>query len=384
MKNKTKFLLVIAIASLIFSARLLSLVAEEGEGIIVELKLFSKALGAVLEGYVQPREPRKLLYSAINGMLGTLDPYSFLIDEEHYKLLKIDMKGEYSGIGAALEIVDKIPVISKIRPGSAAEEFGLKIQDKIMKVDGKSTQGKDVPEVASWLRGEENTTTLLLILRPPEKKPFEVKIQRKKVQIDAVNDVRIVGKAVGYFRIDNWQDHTAEQFDTAYKKLQKGGIKVLIIDLRGNGGGVMTSAIALAERFLAKGEKIIAVDSRIDVQKKDHFSSGDKLLVTIPTIILVNEKSASASEIFSAALQDHKKAMIVGMKTYGKASVQSVLPLDDVSAMKFTTARYMTPNGRFIDGVGIIPDYVVPYGPEGVPNADQQIRKALELFKEYM
>ena len=365
------------------SIRFVSAIAEEGEDLIAELKLFSKAMGAVMEGYVTPQKSRNLLFNAINGMLSALDPYSIFIDEEHYKLLKIDMKGEYSGIGAALEIVDRFPIITKIKPKSSAEEVGLQIHDRIVKVDGKSTEGKDVPEVADWLRGEENTDILLLILRAPAKEPFEVKITRKKIQIEAVNDVRVVGKAIGYFRIDNWQDHTPEQFDTAYKNLKKDGMKALIIDLRNNGGGVMTSALALAERFLPKGKKIISVDSRIDVQKKEYFSSGDKVIVDIPVIIMVNEKSASASEIFSAAMQDHKKATILGVKSYGKASVQSVIPLDDKAAMKLTTARYMSPNGRFIDGIGITPDVVVENKPAGSPEADQQIRKAIELFKKY-
>lgn len=352
--------------------------------IIEELKLFSKALGAIMEGYVKDVNAREMLYEAVKGMLASLDPYCQFIGKENYSLLKIDMSGEYSGIGAALELVDEVISIKEIQVGSPAEKAGLQIHDKIFKIDGDPTKGKTIADVASLLRGDVATPVTLTVWREVMKKMFDITVIREKVEIKAVNDIRTVGKAAGYFRIDNFQENTPDQLDKAIKSLTEKGAKAFIIDLRNNEGGLMSVAIQVAERFLSKDTPIVSVDSKIDVQKQKHVSSGEKKLGDFPLILLVNERSASASEIFSAAIQDNRKGTIVGKKTFGKASVQSVIPLDEQTAMKLTTARYLSPSGRVIDGVGIEPDVVVEYQTAGSKSSDEQIEKALELFKEYL
>ncbi len=387
MKNKKIIWIVLLLGFLWFPLGRFMLAApgdEPDTGIVPELKLFSKALGVILEGYVSDLKPRELLYQAVRGMLSTLDPYSQFINQEQYPLLKIDMNGEYSGIGAILEIVEEFVAIKEIQHGTAAEVAGLLIHDKILKVDGVSVKKKTIPEVASLLRGEENTKVVLTVQREPGKKILDFTVIRKKIEISAVNDVRIVGKAIGYMRIDNWQEHTVGQADIAIAKLTKNGMKALVIDLRNNEGGLMASAIALAERFLPKDKKLISVDSKIDVQKKQFYSPGEKTIPDCRLVVLVNERSASASEIFSASIQDNGRGTILGVKTFGKASVQSVIPFDEHTAIKLTTARYVSPNGRVIDGIGIQPDVVVEYGKSGDSSEDQQIRKALDLLKEYM
>lgn len=381
-RKKTISLFFVLILTLTFSLIFRSLQADEPEGgIIPELKLFSKAVSVIMEGYVKDMVPRQLLYSAVKGMMTGLDPYSEFIDEEKYGLLKIDMSGEYSGLGAVLEMVGEQIAIKGIQPESAADIAGLKIHDQIVKVDETFTKGKAIAEIAGLLRGDENTKVILSILRPPATKPFDVTVIRKKIEIPAVKDVRMIGKSLGYLRIDNWQDHTPEQTTKAVEGLLASGMKALIIDLRDNGGGLMSSAIDLANSFLPKDTRLISVDSKIDVQKKQFTSPGDKTLPDFKMIVMVNERSASASEIFSASMQDNGRATILGVKTFGKASVQSVVPLDEKTAMKLTTARYLSPKGTVIDGVGIEPDVVIEYGK---PGEDLQIRKALDLFKEYM
>ncbi|PIQ86864.1 MAG: peptidase S41 [Candidatus Omnitrophica bacterium CG11_big_fil_rev_8_21_14_0_20_45_26] len=387
MKKKVGFFLIGSLILLMsaINSRHSSAAAVQSESydVLEELKLFSRAIGAVLEGYVEKKDARQLLYHAVKGMLEGMDPYTVFIDEEHYKLLQIDMKGEYSGLGAVLEMVDNQIFIKEIKPASAAQKAGLEVKDMILKVDSKDVIGLGMAEVAELLRGEAGTEVMVRVQRPTVPEPIDIKVIRELVEISAINDVRMAGRHLGYLRIDNFQEHTADQIDKAIKKLTKEGMKALIIDLRNNQGGLMTAAIDLASRFLPGDKKIVSVESRIDVQKKEHFSDGSKHLTDCDLIVLVNEHSASASEIFSAAIQDHKRGIVVGMKTYGKASVQSVVPLDDKTAMKLTTARYISPNGRVIDKVGIVPDEEVPYLVEGVEGEDQQTRKALEIFKKY-
>jgi len=345
-----------------------------------ELQLFSRTLGAILEGYVDDVSPRKMFYEAVRGMMQSLDPYSEFIDPEKYELMRISIKGEYAGIGTWIQERQGEIFIERINEGSAADKAGLLAGDKILKIDGDPVVGKDVAAIGRLLRGEEGVAVRLTVFRA--KKTFDVKVVRETIQIDAVKDIRIVGRAVGYFSISDFQEHTAQQVDKAIETLAKQKMEALIIDLRGNQGGLMTQAVALAGRFLPKGSVVLRVKSKIGVQQGDHRIEEDYNIYKKPVVILVNQLSASASEIFSAAMQDYGRARLVGMKTYGKASVQSVVPLDEKSAMKLTTARYLSPKGRKIDGIGIEPDLVVEDGTPENPNAQNQIRAALQLLKQ--
>lgn len=382
-KRISFFLILVLSVSLLFPA--LKGWTQTEMDFIGELKLYSKALGVILQAYVGNVNPRQLLYEAVRGMLVSLDRFSEFIDPEKYKLLKMSMKGEYVGIGVKLEMIEEFPFVKEMQPGSPAEKSGVLIDDKILEVDDRSVKGLPMQEIASMLRGEEDVPLSLLIFRAATQETLEFEVVREKIMIEAIKDVRLVGKAIGYMRVDEFSEHTAGQFDEAYAKLKAQGGKALIMDFRNNQGGLMTAAVDLAERFLPEGKRIVSVDSKIPEQKKEYVSSGKKLIKDgFPLVILVNQLSASSSEIFSSAMQEHGRGVIVGMKTFGKASAQSVVPLDDVSAMKFTTARYLTSQGKVIDGIGIEPDHVVENGPPGTPGSDKQTVKALELLRKYM
>jgi carboxyl-terminal processing protease len=368
----------------LFVLPLSALLAQDEGGLIGELKLFSKAIGAIYEAYPGDVTPRNLLYQAVKGMLSSLDKFSEFIDPERYKLLQIHMKGEYAGIGAILQMIDQQVMIRALEPGKPAEKAGLLPGDIIQKIDGVSLEKKSVGDVSALLRGGENTPVVLTILREAPRKVFDVKIQREKIEIQAIQDARMIGKSLAYFRLAAWQEHTTAQVDATLEELAGSGMKALVIDLRNNDGGLLTQAVALSERFLAKGKKIVSVQSKIKEQRKEYFAPEKGKYSKIELVILVNEKSASASEVFSGAMQDHRRATVVGVKTFGKGSVQSVIPLDEVSAMKLTTARYATPSGRIIDMIGLMPDRVVANGPEGMPGADRQIMEAIAVLKQYM
>ncbi len=363
----------------------LTAVFAEGEGwIIEELKLFSKGVGVISEAYVGDVTPRDLLYKAMKGMLGSLDRFSEFIEPGRFNLLQIQIKGEYAGIGALLEMINGQVVIKAVEPGKPAQKAGLLQGDILLKVDGVSLEKKVVGDVSALLRGDVDTPVVVSLLRPPSMQTLDIKILRQKIEIQSVQDVRMIGKAAAYFRLSGWQDNTSSQADKALKDLKKQGMKALVIDLRNNDGGLLTQAVALAERFLPKGKKIVSVQSKIAEQRKEYFVSENGNYVNIELVILVNGYSASASEVFSGAMQDHKRATLIGVKTFGKGSVQSVVPFDDKSAMKLTTARYATPSGRVIDMVGLTPDRDVANSPDGTPGVDRQILEAITVLKQYM
>ncbi len=354
--------------------------AQEDEGLIAELKLFSKAIGAIYEAYPGQVTPRGLLYQAVKGMLSSLDPYSEFIDPERYPLLQISMKGEYAGIGIILKMVGPQIAISAVEPGKPGEKAGLLAEDIILKIDGVPVGQKTIPDVSALLRGDADTPVVVTVQRGPSKETLDIKIIRQRIEVKAIQDARMAGRSLGYMKIAAWQENTTEQADKALKDLKKKGMKALMIDLRNNDGGLMTQAVSLAERFLPKGKKILSVHSKIEEQRKDYYASYGKADTKLPLVILVNEKSASASEVFSGALQAHRRATLVGVKTFGKGSVQSIIPLDDVSGMKLTTAKYVTPADQAIDGVGLTPDRVVENSPEG---EDLQLAEASSILKKY-
>lgn len=358
--------------------------AQEAGTLIEELKLFSKAIGVICEAYPEDVKPRNLLYEAAKGMLSSLDKYSQFVDPELYKLVQIHMKGEYAGIGAILQMVDGKIGIRGLEPGKPAEMAGLHVGDIILKIDGVSIEKKQVADVSALLRGEADTPVVVTILRGPPAQVLDITIQRKIIEIKAVQDSRMVGKSLAYFRLSAWQEHTTTQTEKTLDDLTKQGMKALIVDLRNNDGGLLTQAVSLAEKFLEKDKKIVSVLSKIAEQRKEYFNSQKGKYLKLPMVILVNDKSASASEVFTGALQDHKRATIVGVQTFGKGSVQSMIPFDDVSALKLTTAKYVTPSGKVIDKVGLTPDKVVPNDPEGTPGNDRQILEAIAIFKEFM
>ena len=377
-----RFTLILLLTLVVLSFPLLH--AQEDEGLIAELKLFSKAIGAICEAYPGYTSPRELLYQAVKGMLSSLDKYSEFIDPQRYQLLQISMRGEYAGIGVILKKVGLRVTIAAVEPGKAGEKAGLLANDIILKVDGISMENKTIPDVASLLRGDANTPVVVTVLREPLQKILDIKIQRQKISIQAIQDAQRIGRSLAYMRIVAWQENTTDQADKTLKDLKKKGMKALIIDLRNNDGGLMTQAVSLAERFLPKGKKIVSVQSKLEEQRKDYYSSYKKGFTQLPLVILVNQKTASASEVFSGALQDHRRAMIVGVKTFGKGSVQSIIPLDEVSGMKLTTARYVTPLEKVIDGTGLTPDRIVKSGPAGPLGEDPQFLEATAILKKYM
>lgn len=336
--------------------------AREENGTYEQLKIFGSVLDLVQRNYVEEIPPKKLIYGAVQGMLKSLDPHSSFMKPEDYKELQIETKGSFTGIGIEISLKDGILTVVSPIEGTPAYKAGLKANDKILKIEGKTTKNMTLIESVKLLRGTKGTDVTISIYREGWRRLKDVTLTRDVIPIKSVRS-RMLEEGYGYIRISNFQNKTTFELEKALKELEKGkGLKGLVLDMRNNPGGLLDQAVKVADVFLKKG-LIVYTDGRIEEQKMRFEAHPDKHSHNYPIAVLVNEGSASASEIVAGALQDHKRAIILGVQTFGKGSVQTIIPLEDGSAVRLTTARYYTPNGRSIQAKGIEPDIEVPYTP---------------------
>ena len=326
------------------------------------LEIFKTALREVQENYVEPQEPRKLIYGAIKGMLNSLDPHSSFMAKDEYQELMLETKGSFTGIGIEITIKDDVLTVVSPIEGTPAYKVGLKAADKIIKIDGKSTKNMTLMDAVKRIRGPKGTKVKLTIFRKGEKEPLEFTITRDVIPLKSVKAFFITPE-IAYVRISTFQSKTTKDLAEALKKLEdKKMPKGLIIDLRNNPGGLLSQAIEVADLFLDSGIIVTTKGRRQsqDIVAKAHKNDRSR---TYPIIVLVNGGTASAAEIVAGALQDNKRAVILGTRTFGKGSVQTILPLSDGSALRLTTARYYTPSGRSIQLSGIKPDIELAFMP---------------------
>lgn len=333
-----------------------------------DLKLFSEVLSTLQKNYVEPVKSKELIYGAVKGMLNTLDAHSAFMPPEVYREMQVDTKGEFGGLGLQIGTKEnKLVVIAPIE-GTPAELAGIKAGDIILKVDDQVlTKDTSLMDAVNKMRGEKGSKVLLTIRRDQVPNPLVFELVRDIIRIQSVKS-KVLEPGIGYIRLTQFQEQTARDLAKAVSKLRESNIHSLILDLRNNPGGLLTSAVEVTEQFLESGKLIVFIKGR-DGQRDEYLASNSAALKEIPIIVLVNEGSASASEIVSGALQDWGRAMVVGTQTFGKGSVQTILPLSDGSALRLTTAKYYTPKGRSIQNTGIDPDIVVkPNLPKEVKN----------------
>jgi len=321
-----------------------------------QVTLFSDALAIIQNDYVDETKPRDLIYGALKGMLASLDPHSQFMDPDAYNDLKIDREGKFGGLGIEITVKDGVPTVVAPIEDTPAWKAGLKSNDKIVKINDELTRDMTLNEAVKRLRGKPGDPVHITVLRESEKKVLEFTIVRDVIKIRDIKEARILEDGIGYIRLVQFGENTPKDLDSALDELSKSGMSALILDLRNNPGGLLDSAVEVTQRFLEKDKMVVYTKGRKGSQNMEFRSRFARPLNDIPMAVLINEGSASGSEIVAGALQDHRRAIIIGTKSFGKGFVQTVVPLSDGSALSLTTSRYYTPNGREIQGKGLEPD----------------------------
>jgi carboxyl-terminal processing protease len=325
------------------------------------LKTFNEVLDMVQKNYVEQVESKKLIEGAINGMMKSLDPHSAYMTSDMYKELEVETRGSFGGIG--IEITIKKDVLTVVSPIEDTPAFlaGIKAGDQIIQIDGKSTKDITIMEAVKKLRGPKDTKVTITIMRENMPKPKDYTITRDVIKIRSIKS-KVYDDHIGYIRVASFQERTADDLKKELKNItvKNGALKGLIVDLRNNPGGLLNQAVGVADVFLKSGI-IVSTKGRTKSMETKSMAKNDGDEPTCPIVALVNEGTASAAEIVSGALQDNGRALVVGTQTFGKGSVQTVIPLEGGSALKLTTAKYYTPNGRSIQAEGIAPDIIVKH-----------------------
>ncbi len=326
-----------------------------------KLQIFSDVLERLKLSYVEEVDPEKLIYGAIQGMLQTLDPHSSFLPPDVYKELQVETKGTFGGLGIEITIRDGVLTIVSPIEDTPADRAGIQAGDKIVAIDRETTKDMTLFEAVKRLRGKKGTDVTITIRREGLAEPRDYTLTRAVIKMQSVRS-RLIEERYGYIRIAQFQENTSRELVRVLQSLRDesgGKLQGLIMDLRNNPGGLLDQAIQVADTFLDSG-KIVYTDGRVSSQKMEFFAHPQKEKFPYPMIVLVNGGSASGAEIVAGALQDHQRAVVLGTPTFGKGSVQTIIPLDDGSGLKLTTAHYFTPSGRVIQAEGIKPDIDVP------------------------
>jgi len=322
-----------------------------------KLKVFTEVLSVVKNNYVEDVPTDRLVYDALKGMIRDLDPHSSFLTPEEFKEMQVDTKGEFGGLGIQIAIKEGVLTVISPIEDTPAWKVGIQAGDAIVKIDGESTADMTLQEAVTRMRGPRGTSITITIMREGFKEPRPFTIVRDIIKVKSVK-VKPVEDGIAVVKLQQFQERTSDELRKALKDLKKQNMKGLILDLRNNPGGLLTSAVDVSSEFLP-GEKLVVYIKGRDGDRSEYRSSGKPFAPDIPVVVLVNQGSASASEIVAGALKDWNRAVILGTQTFGKGSVQSVIPLSDGSGLRLTTARYYTPKGTSIQNTGISPDIEV-------------------------
>jgi len=418
MKRRLLYGVVIAALSvnLLIGARVYLGAAQAGEkdSAYPSLELFSFVMEKVRTDYVDGKnlKYKDLVYAALKGMLNTLDPHSEFMEADKYKELQNDTQGAFGGLGIVISMRDNFITVVAPMDDSPGFKAGILSGDRIIKIDGKSTERMSLQEAVKYLRGEPGTDVKISLLRPSSGRIKDYKLTRAVINIDMVKDINgkkefpLGENRIGYIRLVQFGEKTSAELQAAIEKLNDQQMQALVLDLRWNPGGLLEQAVDVCEKFLPRGNLVVTTEGRNTSQNSARKARGrGDELNNKPMVVLVNLGSASASEIVAGCLQDSKRAIILGEKTFGKGSVQSILPLADGSAVRLTTAKYYTPSHKVIHEEGITPDIIVPLteeqerdiqmkqapgGAQGLEEADRarvlnsrdpQLDRAMDLLK---
>ncbi|MFA5859003.1 MAG: S41 family peptidase [Elusimicrobiota bacterium] len=328
------------------------------EDVYQQWRLITEVYELITRYHVEPVEGKKLLYGAASGMVRTLDPFSQFMEPETHKEMRVETEGEFGGLGIRISIKDKLLTVVTPLPGTPAYRAGIQPGDKIVKIENVSTEGMDVNDAVKKLRGAPGTKVTITVWREGEKETFDITLTREVIKLEAVRN-EMLDKEIAYIWILELNAKVIDDLRTAMVGLKEKGMKALVLDLRYDPGGLLNQAVEVCKLFIG-GNKMIVYTQGRDPSAKEEFRADIKAVYgDLPVIVLVNKGSASGAEIIAGAIQDHKRGVVIGTQTFGKASVQRVFPLSDGSGLRLTTAKYYTPLGRLIHEKGITPDIEV-------------------------
>jgi carboxyl-terminal processing protease len=361
MFSRKKLILIPAVLLVLFGSVVMGrwgIQAVSAQSSYEDLRLFTEVLTMIKKNYVDDVKIKDLVTGAIKGMLSSLDPHSGYMTAEQFKEFQADTKGEFGGLGIQIAIKDGVVTVIAPIEDTPAYRAGLQSGDKIVKIAGESTKDMSIQDAVSRMRGPKGKPVTLTIVRDGWKEPKDFTIVRDIIKIKSVK-YKMLRDDIGYVKLTQFQETTAADLSKALAELQQQGMKSLVLDLRNNPGGLLNAAVEVAEQFLPPKKLVVFIKGRTG-EKMEYFTEGEyKSYEQIPLVVLVNQGSASASEIVAGALKDWNRAVVLGVQTFGKGSVQSLIPLSDGSGLRLTTAKYYTPNGTSIQSVGITPDIVV-------------------------
>ncbi len=351
--------------SLVIALILLLLVIGGGHRVVTavedsyeQLKIFTEVLSLIQTNYVDETKSKDLIHSGIKGMLEGLDPHSAFMPPDIFKEMQVETQGSFGGLGIEITVKDRMLTVVAPIEGTPADRAGIHPGDRIIKIDGSPTKDMTLMEAVKKLRGTKGTSVTLSILREESPGPFELALVREIIEVKSIK-TKDLGDGIAYIRISSFQERTGKDLLKAIEQLGQGAVSAMVLDLRNNPGGLLNQAVQVSDLFLDKGQLIVYTEGRIKNQDLRFSAEHGAQIPKVPMVVLVNGGSASASEIVAGALQDWKRAVVLGTKTFGKGSVQTVVPLSDGSGLRLTTAKYFTPQGRSIHGTGLIPDIVV-------------------------
>lgn len=360
---------------------------KKKDDLFKQVELFASCLSIVQNEYVDEAKPKDLIYNALKGMVSSLDPHSQFLDPETYNELKIDTEGKFGGLGIEITIKDGMLTVITPIEDTPAWKAGIKAQDRIVKINNELTKDISLTDAVKKLRGKPGEAVNITVLRESENKLIDFKITRDVIKIKDIKESKIIEDDIGYIRLVEFRENTLNDFNSAYGKLKKEGMNSLILDLRNNPGGLLDIAEKITEKFIEKGKLILYTKSRDAAQDLKFYARSAEPELNIPIVVLINEGSASGSEILAGCLQDYKRAIIVGAKSFGKGSVQTIIPLSEGCALRLTTSRYFTPSGKLIHGKGITPDIIVEDGLLQEQDKEKQVvpehlNKPQDIFYE--
>jgi len=353
-------------------------VKADNDSVYEGLSNFTRVLDLIQRNYVEDVDGQELTTKAIEGMLQSLDPYSAYLSPERYRELEIGTSGEFGGVGMEVTTGDGyLKVISPIE-GGPAEKAGIKPKDLIIEIEGESTEGMVVQEAVKLLRGPKGSSVNITIKREGKADPFKITLVRDKIIVKSVK-YEMLDNQIGYIRLTQFQEDSSEELRSALSELEvENGSKLrgVVLDLRNNPGGLLGEAIEIVDEFIDRG-LIVSVRGRTKGEAREYYATKNGNFQEYPIVVIVNDGSASASEVVAEALQDSKRATILGTNTFGKGSVQTIIRLEDGSGLKLTTAKFYAPSGRSISEVGVTPDVIV----ENTNSHDKQLDTAVEILK---